>query len=249
MTDHTKPDYVTLEFPEPPEDRPYVIVNMVMSVDGRVVVEGNEQGLGSKVDQRLMRELRVHADIVMNGAGTLRAGGTSSRLGHADLDAVRSARGATGNPIAAVISGSGDLPLDRAFFTAEDFHAVVFAGAGMSAERRAALEATPREVIDLPAQDSVRWMLRHMRREMDARLLLVEGGPHLNGELFDAGAVDEYFTSLGPVVVGGRPTLTAVMGTHAPSLDATTQLDLVSAVPNPATGEVYLRYRRRGRSR
>src|SRR5690606_5222948 len=118
----------------------------------------------------------------------------------------------------------------------------------MPAERRAALEATPREVIDLPERDSLRWMLRHMRQAMGAHLLLVEGGPHLNGELFDAGLVDEYFTTLGPVVVGGQPTLTAVMGQHPPSLDATNHLDLVSAVPNPGTGEVYLRYRRRGSS-
>ena len=40
-------------FPAPPADRPYVVLNMVSSVDGRVVVEDTERGLGSPRDQRL----------------------------------------------------------------------------------------------------------------------------------------------------------------------------------------------------
>src|SRR4051794_7690028 len=116
-----KPDYTSLLFPEPPPDRPYVYVNMVSSVDGKVVIEGNERGLGSAVDQRLMRELRVHADVVFDGAGTLRASGTSSRVDDPALEALRVQRGKAAVPIAATLSHSGDLPLDRAFFTARDF--------------------------------------------------------------------------------------------------------------------------------
>ena len=65
-----KPDYTALDLPAAPADRPYIITNMVMSLDGKAVVEETEQGIGSKVDQRLMRELRVNADIVLTGAGT-----------------------------------------------------------------------------------------------------------------------------------------------------------------------------------
>lgn len=72
-----KPDYTRLEFGAAPLDRPYVILNMVSSIDGKAVVEGSEKGLGSKTDQRLMRELRTNADTILNGAGTLRASGTS----------------------------------------------------------------------------------------------------------------------------------------------------------------------------
>ena len=61
MPDDAKPDYTALDFPDPPADRPYIYVNMVMSTDGKVVIEGTEQGLGSPIDQRLMRELRVSA--------------------------------------------------------------------------------------------------------------------------------------------------------------------------------------------
>ena len=242
-----KPDYADLEFPQPPPDRPYVLVNMVSSADGKVVIEGTEQGLGSKVDQQLMRELRVHADVVMNGAGTLRASGTSSRVGNTELEERRVREGKSRHPVAAVLSESGDLPLDRLFFTARDFDAVVFITEATPKDRRAAIEATGRRVVVLPDTDTAEAMLSWMRRELDANVLLVEGGPTLNGVLFARGLVDEYFTTIGPVVVGGNGRLTAVRGDAPPSLDSISRLLLVAAYVNPETSEAYLRYRVDGR--
>lgn len=239
-----KPDYTSFDFPPPPEGRPYVIMNMVMSVDGKVVVEGTEKGIGSKVDQRLMRELRVNADVVINGASTLRASGTSSRLGDEALEQIRLDRGKPAKPIAAVISRSGVLPLDRAFFTARDFEAVVYVSSVTPEERRRDIEATGRRCVVLPAGDEVGAMLRHMREELGAEVLLVEGGPTLNAELWRQGLVDEFFLTLGPVIVGGSETLTAVEGPGPFSLEELPRLQLLSAVPNEETSEVYLRYRR-----
>ena len=238
-----KPDYTSLELPPPPDDRPYVLINMVMSADGKVVIEGTEQGIGSKTDQRLMRELRVNADIIVNGAGTLRASGSSPRLGDPELEEIRVRRGLPRLPRSAVISRSGKLPLERIFFRAEDFEALVYLSESAPLERRAEIMATGRPVILVPAGDEVRAMLRHMRRELGAKVLLVEGGPTLNAELFEMDAVDEYFLTLGPVIVAGKDTLTAVEGPRAFTRDTVKHLELLSAVPNEETNEVYLRYR------
>ena len=86
-------------------------------------------------------------------------------------------------------------------------------------------------------------MLAHMRRALGAQVLLCEGGPTTNAQFFELGVVDEYFLTLGPVIVGGRDTLTAVEGDSAFSREDVKRMDLISAVPNPATSEVYLRYR------
>ena len=84
----------------------------------------------------------------------------------------------------------------------------------------------------------------HMRTELGARLVMLEGGPTLNGECFRAGVVDELFLTLGGVVVGGHGLPTAV---ETPGVEVTresvTRLELLAAVPNPETDEVYLRYR------
>lgn len=240
-----KPDYAALEFPPPPDDRPYVVTNMVMSLDGSVVVEGNERGLGSPTDQVLMRELRVGVDVVMNGAGTLRASGTSSRVATEAHQQLRRSRGLTPHPLAAVVSASGDLPLDRTFFTERDFEAVVFLADSAAEARRAAIEATGRAVVAVPAADFFPSVLRYLRHDRGARTLLVEGGPSLLGALFSIGAVDEYFLTLGPVVVAGNAAKPAAQASRPPTIEGLTHFELVSAALEPAASEFYLRYRRR----
>ncbi len=237
------PDYSSLELPAPPDDRPYVLVNMVCSVDGKVVIEGTEQGIGSKVDQRLMRELRVNADMVMNGASTLRVSGSTPRLGDAALEAVRLSRGLPRFPIGAVISRSGDLPLDKLFFTATDFEAIIFLSEQAAPGRRADIVATGRRVIDVPAGNEAGAALAFQRRELGIRVLLVEGGPTFNAQLFQLDAVDEIFQTIGPVIVGGKDTITSVEGDSAFTRETVRRLDLLSAVANEETSEVYLRYR------
>jgi riboflavin-specific deaminase-like protein len=240
-----KPDYTSLDLPEAPSDRPYVLINMVMSVDGKVVIEGTEKGIGSTTDQRLMRELRVNADVVMNGAGTLRASGTSSRLGDEELEKLRLSRDKPRFPIAAVLSRSGDLPYDRLFFTARDFDAVVYLTSSTPPQRVAQARASGRPVHVLNSADHINEMLRHMRAELNASVVLLEGGPTLNAEFFARHCVDELFVTVGPVIVGGEDTLTAVEGPRGFSLEEVRRLDLVSSWTNPETSEIYTRYRLR----
>jgi 2,5-diamino-6-(ribosylamino)-4(3H)-pyrimidinone 5'-phosphate reductase len=78
---------------------------------------------------------------------------------------------------------------------------------------------------------------------MGARVLLLEGGAELNRALLEHDAVDEYFLSIGPVLVGGRHGLSAVGGDDGWPLDEVRLLELLSAVPNPATNEIYTRWR------
>ena len=91
-------------------------------------------------------------------------------------------------------------------------------------ERRAAIEATGRPVVTLPAGREFAEMLRHMRHELDAEVLLVEGGPTVYAALYALDAVDEAFLTLGPVVVGGADTLTAVAGERAFTRDEAKRL-------------------------
>lgn len=241
-----KPDYTSLEFPPAPDWRPLVIVNMVSSIDGKVVVEGTEKGIGSKADQRLMRELRLHADVILNGATTLRLSGATPRLGDPLLEEVRVSRGKPRLPASAVISRSGNLPLERAFFTAGgEFDAFVYLSEAATEEARARVVAAGRPVIAVPAGGEVKAMLGHLRRELGAGLVLCEGGPDINAELLRLDAIDEFFLTIGPVAVAGPRGLTAVTGDTPYTRETLKRWSLVSAVTNESTDEVYLRYRAR----
>src|SRR6185295_2967398 len=125
----------------------------------------------------------------------------------------------------------------------DDFDAVIYVGAAAPEERVRAIEATGRRVFRLPEHNELLWMLRHMRQELGAHVLLVEGGPSTNGQLFDLGVVDEFFLTLAPRIVGGRDALPSVKSDRPRSAALVTPLELLSAVPNPETNEVYLRYR------
>ena len=90
-------------------DRPYLALNMVATVDGRAALNGSAVGIGSAADKRLMRELRAEADVVLHGAGTVRADPLSARVPH-EMVAQRLARGLSPQPLGAIVTRSGNLP-------------------------------------------------------------------------------------------------------------------------------------------
>ena len=235
-------DYTALSFPDRPSDRPFVAINMVMSADGRTVVDGTERGLGSKLDQRLMRELRVYFDVVMNGGATFRASGTSARLNDPRLEQWRIERGMSPSPIAAVLTRSGDLPAERRFFTDDGFDAVIYLSSASPDDVRRELESRGRPVVVVPEGDEAAAALDHMQRELGASRVLVEGGAALNGNLMQQGLVDEYFLTLAPRIVGGDSAHPAVQWPGEPTAAGIRQLSLVHAMP-AQTGELFLRYR------
>ena len=56
-----------------PGDRCYVRVNFVSSADGAVTVGGKSGGLSGTADKKVFGLLRRYADVVLVGAGTVRA--------------------------------------------------------------------------------------------------------------------------------------------------------------------------------
>src|SRR5215471_13368501 len=100
---------------DPPADRPYLALNMVATVDGRAALNGSAVGIGSAADKRLMRELRAEADVVLHGAGTVRADPLSARV-PPDLVQQRMAQGLTPQPLGAIVTRSGDLPSHHPYY-------------------------------------------------------------------------------------------------------------------------------------
>jgi riboflavin biosynthesis pyrimidine reductase len=171
-------------------DRPWVLVNMIASLDGAVALGERSGGLGGEADRRVFFHLRALADVIVVGAGTARAEGYGppSKAGQRIGVVTRRANLDWSAPLFA--SGAGFV------ITSEDAPAVpvdaVRAGHG---------------AVDLAGALA----------QLDAPVALCEGGPTLNGDLLAADLVDEWCLTVAPLLAGGRAGRAAVSGHEHPS--------------------------------
>lgn len=224
--------------------RPRVRANFIASLDGAATVGGLSGGLNDPWDLQVFTVLRRLADVVLVGAGTLRAEGYGGlRVGAADV-AWRRAHGLSDHPRLAIATRAVDLDPDSDLFTDAPTPPLVFAPSASSGQRadgaRERLEALRRvaEVVTLPgAVLDVPAMIDHLARA-GLPQVLCEGGPHLFGSLIDADAVDELCLTLAPVLAGGTAGRIAATVT-----ESVRQLQLVHAIPGGPM--LFLRYERR----
>jgi riboflavin biosynthesis pyrimidine reductase len=181
--------------------RPWVATNMVTSIDGRAQLEGTAEGLGSRVDRRLMQAYRAQFDAVASGSGTLRADDFYSRLAD-DLAAARAAAGRPPQPLALVVAGATALPTDRRWFGSADQPRVVVVGTGSP---HAGGEPLPGvETWVAPDEEpQPAWLLDRLAAA-GVESLLLEGGPTLNAAFLAAGLLDELLWTIGPRLVANE---------------------------------------------
>ncbi len=192
---------VAAEERPPPVGRPWLLVNMISSLDGAITVEGRSGGLGGPADRAVFHALRAAGDVVLAGAGTVRAERYGPARPSEAQRAARRARGQAEAPAIAVVTRSLDLDLTSKLFTAADPPTIVITCAAAPAERRH-LVAEQADLI-VAGQDDVD--LAAALAELAARgvdVVTCEGGPRLNGDLLAADLVDEWNLTLAPVLVG-----------------------------------------------
>ena len=211
--------------------RPYVIVNMVSTLDGKTTIAGKSSRIGSKVDRQVMRILRSKADAVLIGANTLRSEKLSLGLDRSDGGP---------QPLAVIVTSSGELPLETNLILGEGQELLVISPEGVAVE----LPPGRGRTLSVPAEESgsvaLERALATLRTEYAVELLLVEGGPSLNYSLISEQLVDELFLTLAPRLLGGEAgeALTILEGTPLPA--SRRSLDLLSAYL--AGDELFLRY-------
>ena len=178
-------------------------VNMVTSLDGAAAVAGRVGALSGPADQAVLHLLRALADVVLVGAGTIRAEGYGPDLVPSDEQRRRAAGGDPPVPRLAIVSRSLDLDLAAPLFTAPAVRPLVVTSASAPAGRRAeAAEVADvvtvgAERVDLPAAlDAL--------ADRGLRRVLSEGGPHLLAGLFAADLVDELCLAVSPRVTCGH---------------------------------------------
>ena len=220
-----------------PEDRPYAVANFVASVDGHATFEGRSGRLGDDGDRAMFHTLREQVDAVLAGTNTLRA----ERYGRIMVDpegrARRAAKGLAPEPLACVVTRSGDVPTEIPLLQEPEARVIVFSASEVDLSGAAAQVEVVR--VD-PDELTLTTVLRRLRTERGVRSLLCEGGPTLFGALTRECAIDELFLTIAPKLTGGGrgPAISS-----GPELQEPALLSLEWALERH--GSLFLRYLRR----
>jgi riboflavin biosynthesis pyrimidine reductase len=196
-----------------PADRPFLLVNMIATADGRATIAGRTAPIANRADYELFHALRTRVDAVMVGAETVRV----ESYGPMEAAAV-------------LVTRSAQVPADVGLLQAPGNRVVV-----LTPSPDAELPPCPAEVryLRAPLEEGV----RRLRTELGLESVLCEGGPHVLGMLLRARLVDELHLVVAPKLAAGLDPLTIVAGA---ALDSPVDLRLLSL--HESGGYLFLRY-------
>jgi riboflavin biosynthesis pyrimidine reductase len=180
--------------------------NMIASLDGGATADGKSGGLGGPGDRAIFGLMRHLADVVLVGAGTVRAENYSgAQFSPAERQA-RQHRGQAEVPPIAVLTNSASLDHDAKLFTHTDVPPLILTCADSTAEATGRLGSVA-EVVDASGPRSDRVDMAAALTALAERGLvrvLVEGGPAILGELIEHNLLDELCMTIAPLLVGGK---------------------------------------------
>lgn len=216
--------YRDVEFSGPveSENRPYVFLNMVSTLDGKIITGDRDEpvdDLGSKTDHFLMHRLERKADAVLVGAGSLRASGPKW------------------NPktdFRFVISKSGNVDCDSAYLS--NGKPYVITCTSNQSEFPAHVN-----VIRIPDDGFGARAILERIRDLGVDVVNLLGGSIINAMFIREDVVDEMFLTIAPKLKLGEDVPTIADG--VPLLRSEVKrLKLVEV--NRIEDELFLRYRR-----
>jgi 2,5-diamino-6-(ribosylamino)-4(3H)-pyrimidinone 5'-phosphate reductase len=195
-----------------PPERPFVFINAAMSADGKIATRERKQTrISGSLDFDRMDELRASSDAIMVGIGTVLSDNPSLTVKSKERREKRRAEGRDENPVRIVVDSMARTPDDADIFK-KGAGKKIIAVAETAPEDKVKQLAEHAEII-ISGEESVD--LEKLLCELKARginRLMVEGGATLNWGLISRGLVDEIYTFVGNIIIGGAGAPTLVDG-------------------------------------
>ncbi len=208
--------------------RPYVIVNVAATADGKVAARERRQlRISGPEDRALVDRLRASVDAVLVGVGTVLADDPGLAVRSPALRRARVARGRPPNPLRVVVDSQARTPPGAELLRRGPGERLVITSRRAPGKRIEALSRKAEVAIAGTRSVSLPLALA-LLRERGVRRLLVEGGPTLLFSLFREGLVDEFRAYAGPLWVGGERAPSILGGRGLPGRSAR-PLRLISA--------------------
>jgi riboflavin-specific deaminase-like protein len=217
-----------------PPDRPYVVTNFALTLDGRATIQGRSGPIGSATDTEVLHRLRTQIDAVMIGAGTLRAERYGRVVPDPELRGHRErAEGLAHDPLAVIVSNSLNIPWDAGLFTCGWGQVLILTASEVEPPET----ATPVRVERHERHVDLSKAMARLRAERGVRAVLCEGGPRLHANLLQAELIDEMFVTHAPkLALNEGPGLL-----ENGLMERPTDLELVWLLNED--GELFARYR------
>ncbi|MBE9029612.1 RibD family protein [filamentous cyanobacterium LEGE 11480] len=217
-------------------NRPHVTAILAMSADGKLADYQRSAGrFGSPQDQRHLEEQVAAADLVLFGAGTLRAYGTTMSVQSPALKMARVSAGKPVQPIQMVCSASGELDASCDFFAQPIPRWLLTTTSGAKAWSAPQFDRvwSMGRAIDWPLV-----MQEFTQAGIETVALL--GGGTIVASFLEAGLIDEIWLTVCPLILGGATAPTPVQSSGWLE-DVAPRLQLIAA--RPIEDEVFLHYR------
>ena len=193
-------------------ERPFIFINAAMSADGKIATtERKQTRISGSIDFDRVDELRATSDAIMVGIGTVLCDNPSLTVKSAERREKRRSHGLDETPARIVVDSMAQIPLDADIFkkgTGKKIIAVT-----ESAPRKKVQELSKQADIIVSGEKTVN--LEKLLAELKVRginHLMVEGGATLNWGLISKGLVDEIYTFIGNIIIGGKSAPTFVDG-------------------------------------
>ncbi|OQB34955.1 MAG: 2,5-diamino-6-ribosylamino-4(3H)-pyrimidinone 5'-phosphate reductase [Euryarchaeota archaeon ADurb.Bin165] len=211
--------------------RPYVIVNVAVSADGKLSTRERRQvKISGKDDFDRVDELKAGCDAIMVGIGTVLADDPSLTVkSDARIDA-RARNGKPEHPVRIVVDSKGRTPPDAKILHKGPGLRII-AVSDMASEGDVTALKQHAKVIHAGGEFVDLLILLEKLHEMGINRLMVEGGGTLIWGLLSAGLVDELLVFVGNIIIGGKDAPTLADGTGYIYEPDFISLELVHALP------------------
>jgi len=178
---------------------PWVMLNMVSSVDGATALRGGATALNDADDRALFLAMRALADVVLVGAQTVRSEKMGPIRMSEEMMRYRTEAGLEGEPKMAILTRSLNLSADDGVFADPERRPIVVTEEGADISRLETISAVA-DVVQVPVTDGA----GIVGALGDAQVILCEGGPTVNSLLIAAGLVDEIDITISPLFAMGH---------------------------------------------
>ncbi len=202
-----------------PDDRPYVILNAAMSLDGKISTRLGDGEFSDEIDWKRVHKIRAGVDGILVGIGTILKDDPKIRVKYFE-----------GNPRRIIVDSKLGIPLNSKVITFEQEKYPTIIGTTKQAPK-AKIESLEKIGIKIfvcgpgPWVDLVDFMKK--LRNHGIRTIMLEGGGTLNFSMFENKLIDEVRISMAPVIIGGKEAVSLVEGEGFPKVNEGVNLKLM----------------------